>query len=350
MKIKGKVITGLLIGVFMLGNLTYAANISDADKEVVTVNGHKLTEQNLYDSIILNAGVTPALEVIDLKVLEEKYKDDSRLQDNVDRIYKEIEDASSENDRKITDLFALYGVTKKEDFIKKAGILLEAYRELARIDTAYDDIFTKQEKEYVYKYKISGKAKMYHILIAPEISFEDAMDEKLLNEAKAEAYKKTEEVIKELDEGLSFGDAVKKYSANQLNDTGLIGEYTVESARLAGVPQVITNATFQLEDKQHSTSPIESEYGYVIVYAEYTEPKKPYEEVKNEVAQILYDLYSTNNQFTADYALILFRDNNGLNIEDNILSREYANTRLNTRKSYLHFDPEEANQFGNMGF
>lgn len=350
MRLKRKVVVSAVLSFLLVTQGANAANISDKDKTVVTVNDKKLTEENLYDSLALNAGYTPGLEVLDYKVLSEKYKDDSRLQKILDEKYDEVKEANKEDDKDLKKEFASYGVSNKEDYIKKSGLLLAAYRELISIDTAYDTIFTKEEKDYIYKNKFSGQGKIYRILISPKISSIDANDESKINSAKADALKTAESVVSDLNKGTSFQDAVKKYSDDKVNDTGLIGDYNVDSAKKANVDQAIINAAFALENKKYTTTPIETQYGYEIVYIEYSKEKKSYDELKNDIAKILYDMYKGNNQYIGEYMLTTYRANDKLNIYDQTISKSYANVEIQNRKSYIQFDPEAANQYGNMGY
>ncbi|MDL2211773.1 peptidylprolyl isomerase [Erysipelotrichaceae bacterium OttesenSCG-928-M19] len=351
MKINKGIVAGFLACSMLFSHAIYASEITDKDKTVVTVNDKKITNQSLYDSIVLNSSYGPALEVLDMKFLSEKYKDDSRLQTIIDEKYAEVKEAYQEDDPDLKQEYASYGVSNKEDYLEKSGLILEAYRELAAIDTSYDKIFTKEEKDYVYKHKFSGTGKIYHIVISPKISVDDAMDETLLNNAKAEALKSAESVVADLDKGMSFQEAAKKYSDDKLTEDGYIGEYDVDSARSAGVDQSVSNAAFQLEDKKYTTNPVATKYGYEIVYIEYTKEKKTYDELKNDIAKKLYDLYQGNNQYITEHALMLFRDGNDISFNDTIMSREYANALIQARKSYVQYNPEDAaNQYANLGY
>ena len=346
MGIKKKAIAGFILATFVLASSALATNISNADQEVVRVNGERITEQDVADVILFNAGITPALEVLDFKVLQELYANDPRLQEMIDERFQMVLDRLEAQERTIEEEFEAWAVDSKEEFLIKANIILESYRQLARIDTAYEEIFTQQEKDYIYKWRISGTANIYHILIAPEISFLDSLNEELLNDKMAEARQQAESIITELNDGLSFSEAISRYSDNKTNENGLIGNFNVNTAREANLPQVIINEAFQLENQQHSTSPILTPYGFMIIYVEYTEEKPTYEESQKEIARILFDLYQGNNQFTGEYAMILFRDNHRINIDDDFMSVIYANNRLNIRRSFLHFDPTAQQNFG----
>lgn len=350
MEIKKKLLTSVALGAIVLsqtGVIDAAAQIEDKDSVFMSINDKEVKEQELYDSITLNASYGPALEVADMKVLKAKYQDDSRLEKIIDEKYNQYKEENKEDDADLKKAFASYGAMDKDDFIDKSGILLQSYRELASIDVAYKEIFSKKEKDYVYNNKFSGDADIYHLLVAPKISSVDNGDEAKTKKAKEEALASAEKIIAEIKGGLSFEDAVKKYSDDKSNDTGKLGNYNVDSARKANIDQAIISEAFSLKDKEYSVKPVEGTYGYEIVMVKVTRDKETYENLKADVAKKLYDIYNGNNNNIGEYTMDMFRSDNKLEFSDQAMSKAYANKKLNSRKSYTQFDPNnQENQFG----
>lgn len=347
MNMKKKIAGSALVAVLAVNIVTASTSLKDGDKEVINVNGTKHTNQQLFDQVKYNAGYTPALEVLDSKVLEAKYKDDKRLSGEVESQYKEKEDALKQANSSMSDEFKLYGVSNKEQYITKGGIRLAALRKLAAMDQAQSAIFSKQEMDYVYNNYFSGTGEIFHILISPQISGTKYGDETEINKAKSEALKQAQTVIREItDKKISFGDAVKKYSANKINDTGSLGSYDVNSARSAGIDKGLVNAAFALKNEEVSAQPIETEQGYEIVMVKYSKEKAKYEDIEKDVAKKLYDIYNTNNPNIQNYALDLFRSDNKIAFSDNAYSKQYANSVIQNRVSYQQYDPNNANNFG----
>lgn len=350
MRQKRRVLMGFMLSFAVLANgttLVNAAKLYDENKEVINIDGVKKTEKDLNDAISFNSSYTPSLELADFKVMSKKYEKDSRLKSVIDKKYKELLDASKDTDKNLKNAYQLFGAKDKDDFIKKSNILLDSYRELAAMDAAYDNLFTKEQKDYMYKYKFSATNKIYHLVVSPNISYIDSTDEKKLDAAKAEALKKAEAAIAELNKGTAFKDVVAKYSSDQLNADGYLGEFDVNSATEAKLDASIKLAAFQLEDKKYTTTPIETKYGYEIVYVEEVKAKKSYDDVKNEIKSKLYDLYTTNNTNTKDYALTIYRNDHDIVFEDNNYSKAYANTVIQAKKSYVQFDPnQQQNPYG----
>lgn len=342
MQIKKKIITGIALTAVLFTQTNFvsaASQIEDKDSVFMTVNGQNVKEQELYDTITLNASYGPALEVVDLKVLKEKYKDDSRLEAMINEKFDKAKTEVKDEDPQMKAAFASFGAVDKDDYIDKSGILLDSYRELARIDTSYNEIFTKAEKDYIYNNRFSSTADIFHILISPKIAVENNGNEEVTKKAKAEALAKAEKVIKEINSGLSFQDAVKKYSDDQSTVDGKLGNFDVTSARKAKVDQAIINEAFSLKNKEVSAKPVLGTFGYEIVMVNITKEKESYDNLKNDIAKKLYDIYFENNKNIAEYSMDLFRSDNKLAFMDNVLSKAYANSKLNTRKTYTQFDP-----------
>ncbi|MEG0686693.1 MAG: peptidylprolyl isomerase, partial [Erysipelotrichales bacterium] len=246
--------------------------------------------------------------------------------------------------------FASYGVDNKASYIKKADVRLGALRELAAIDTAAQKLFKQEEIDYIYDNKFSGTAKISSILIEPKMSAKDNGNNGLTDKAKAEANKEAEKVISEIKGGLSFKDAYNKYSADKTLENGYIGTFNVEQAHTAQLENPVIKEAFSLKDKTSSTTPVETSRGYEIISVEYTVPKKSFEDVKNDVNKMLFDLYQGNNNFTREYVLDQFRADEKIEITDEVQSKQHANSVLQNRKSYTTFDPEAQNNGLNYGY
>ncbi|MDR1781744.1 MAG: peptidylprolyl isomerase [Bacilli bacterium] len=331
----------LLIIVFLSVNIN-AASIDNGDKEAINVNGTAITNQEIYDELINTGSYTDILNVLDYKAMNAQYEKDSRLPALIEKYYQE-----AIKDNNVTELYNLAGVKTKEEYIEQAGIKLKALQELAAMDTAYDKIFTKEQKDYVLNNRLSGTITIYHILIAPEVKLSDSGNDSVINQAKQDANKKAEEVIQKLNSGTKFSDAVKTYSDDKTNNDGKIGTYTIMEANKAKLDPNIIKAAFSLKDKTYTTQPIDTKYGYEIIYVEVNKAKPTGDEAKNDVARILYDMYTGNNPYTEQYALSLYRRANDLSISDNMLSKQYATSNLSTKSYFVTYDPSQAySQYG----
>lgn len=337
-------INKIILSIFLLvGLFTFTINASEIknpDEVIVSVNNKDLTNKDYYNLIALRSGIDPALSVIDLMVLEEKYADDTRINKIIDQNYQAFLDSLKDSKQSLSDAFALYNANNKEEYIRNSGILVNSYRQIATIDAAYDNIFTDAEKDYIFKNRFSAKRAIYQILIAPEIGLNSSETE--ISNAQAKALQKAESLSNQVSDLNSFKQLAKENSSDRLNEDGYLGTFDVNQARDAGMEQAIVNAAFALENNSVS-KPIKTMFGYVILFVENQSDEIVYNDVKNEIANILFEMYSGHNYNIESYALTLFRKDNKINIFDNQLATSYANFEIEARKAYIQFDP---NQYG----
>ncbi|MDR3215524.1 MAG: peptidylprolyl isomerase [Bacilli bacterium] len=335
----------LVLVLFVLLSTTInAAVITNGDKEAFSVNGQSINNERIYNEILGTTSYQYLLDVIDFKVMSEKYAKDSRLNDYLNDQYE-----AAIKDQDIKNLYDLVGAKDKEDYLLKAGIKLNALRELASMDAAYNKVFTDYQKEYVYEHKLSGEIKIYHLLVSPEITINDSNDPKKKEQALAKANTKAQQAISDLNNKMSFKDAVKKYSSDLLSEDGYLGTFTIDTAKSKQLDQSIINEAFSLKNKTYSSKPINNKYGYEIIYVEDIKPKVTPEQAKNEISKILYNMYNNNNPYLRSYALMLFRKENSLSLMDNQMSKQYANEIIKSKGTYLTYDPNN-NPYMNYGY
>lgn len=320
-----------------------ASEINKPDEVVVEVNDKKITNQDYYDSISLQVGLDPALSVLDLKVLEEKYKDDPRLEAIIDENYQAFLSSLEENNQSKSDAFALYKAKNKEEYLINSNILVNSYRRLAAIDSANEHIFTDQEKEYIFQHRFSPKMAIYQILIAPDVKLDSSEEE--IETAKAKALQKAEEISGEISDLASFKKLAKEYSSDQSNANGYLGTFDINEAYQANMERALVNEAFSLEDNSFSKKPIETMFGYAIVYVEYKSDTIEMADVENEISDILFDMYFGHNNNIENYALTLFRKDNKIEIKDDYFASVYANMEIEARKAYIQFNPEDYSQY-----
>lgn len=322
----------IILGVFLMLLVGYqvkaAANINDPGKVLFSINNKTYNNEAVYNAMYDAKGFQSMLNKLDNKYFGQKYAHDSRLAEHKEDKIKLI----NANKDKLSN-FRLYNAKNINEYLARSNEMTNVYRELASIDGAYDKIYNKSDIDYIYQNKISGTAKISHILITVNPDSTEIDSTKALNEARNKAL----EVIEKVKKGQTFVDAVIENNRGN-NKAGFLGLYNVDTAKGAELDQNLITAAFKLKDKEVS-EPIETSHGYEIVYAEYTEPKPTFEQAKNEIAQKLWDIYSAQNPFFKAYALVKAREIAGLNIDDPSFKSQYANTLLQTKAQYVQYNP-----------
>ncbi|MGP3560569.1 MULTISPECIES: peptidylprolyl isomerase [Geobacillus] len=220
-----------------------ACNNGDSEAIVETENG-AITKDEFYNEMKERVGKTVLRDLIDQKVLSEKYK---VTDEEIDREIERIKEA--------------YG-TQYDLIVQQNGenVIREMIKlDLLRTKAAIEDIKVKDEelKEYYENYK--PKVRASHILVK---------DEKTAKEVKAK-----------LDKGEDFAKLAKEYSqdpgsASNGGDLGWFGP--------GKMVKEFEDAAYQLKVGEVS-DPIKTDYGYHIIKVTDKEKKKSFNEMKDEI-------------------------------------------------------------------
>ena len=347
MQKRKKVVVAAMVAIASASIINAAVDttISHGDQPVLTVNGTTLTNQDLFDNLRVFNGFTAALEAIDSKVMEEHFGGDARLSGIIDELYAQREAQAQQAEQPMQDLYNLYGAANKDEFVQRSGIRLNALRRLAAINQSADSIFTNQEVNFVYDNFFSGTGQVYRILISPDVSSTQLANLQGITDGMQASLQEAQGIIQRINDGeLTFETAVAEYSADKTNN-GYLGTFDINSAREAGMTNLVANQVFALGNEQVIAHPILTQFGYEIYMIRYTQEKPALEDVRDQVNARLFQIYANHNPFIQNYALDLFRSANNINFHDSEFARTNANMVIQNRLSYLQFNPN-APQFG----
>ena len=88
-----------------------------------------------------------------------------------------------------------------------------------------------------------------------------------------------------------------------------------------------------LEVNTYSKTPVESSYGYHIVYKIEQKEKPSLEDVKSDILDTLYEEKIQANSKLYTETLFIIREENGLKFEDSILKEKYETYKTNALKN-----------------
>ena len=161
-----------------------------------------------------------------------------------------------------------------------------------------------------------------HILIIPEVKDTMSDDEKA--KAKEEALAKAKLLINQLSESKDLEKDFTELAKKESNDTGsaseggLISNFTNES----GLVEEFFNASKDLEVSKMTTEPVETQFGYHIIYKVSQNEKPTLDSVRDKViSKLTTDALAKEN---ATYVYwIGLREKYNLNIYDDAIKSKY---------------------------
>ena len=322
---KKKLIVLALCTLLISGCGSKIPKLSNGDEAVVTLkDGQMISANDLYNEMKDDYALEALVNMVDKKILEDKYKD-------------QLDDAKRTTDTYMSQLESIYGdsleetiqsqtkFSSKEAF--KDSVYVSNLRNLAILDYCKDQVPDKDVKAY-YKDKIVGDIKLSHILITPAVT--DAMTDTEKSKATSEAKEKAQMIINEL----------KKVKKNEVNDkfSELAAQYSMDESTkdnggslgfinkktLSSDYDELVSAGYKLKDGEYSASVITTELGYHVILRTESKEKADLETVKDEILEELGQKYLTENPIAQVKGLQEVRKEYKAEIVDSKIQEQYA--------------------------
>ncbi len=283
------------------------ATLKDGTQPVAKIDGLTVTADDLYTDMKEVYSISSLLEKIDNKILEKKYPETDEMNDELK--------SEAEN---YYNVYEQYYGTSKEDFLKNNGFGSEAaFLEYLRLDyrrNKYTEdyaksLITDNEIDKYYKDSVFGDINTKHILVRVE---ESATDEE-----KEKAKKLAEEIISKLNDGKTFDEVKEEYK-----DSTTYEELGYKSYN-ASLESAYMEEMQKLSDNSYSKTPVETSYGYHIIYRIDQKEKPSLEDVKEDVIQILADKKIADDTNMSYISLDKMRKDAGLKFTDTVLEKKY---------------------------
>lgn len=338
---KKKIVVLALFVTLLSGCGSKIPTLSNGDEAVVTLkDGSMISANELYEAIKEDYALNAMVNLVDKKILEDKYKD-------------KVEEAKEYADNTVSQNEAVVGEQLLSLVQQQLGLpTIEAWKDqlylsylqnLAIEDYCKEQIKDKEIKKY-YDEEIVGDIKVSHILITPEVS-NDMTDKEKAN-AETEAKEKAEAIISELNKtnkkeiADKFAELAKEKSMDETtkDNGGSLG--FINKDTLSSEYAKLVDEAYKLKDGNYSTKVVTSEIGYHVIYRSETKEKAALEDVKEDIITKLAAEYLSKNSIASVRALQAIRDEYKLEIVDSELKAQYAED-IQNRLNYLQ---EQDNQ------
>ena len=305
----------VLACVFLLAGCNNV-KLTNGENAVVTFTEGGISSDELYNSLKESYGAERLMNLIDSKLLNEKYETTTEEKSYINQTVKSTKEAA----KKVNADFNLYltyyyGLKNESEF--RDYLSLNYKRSLWAKEYAEETVTEKQIKEY-YETEVVGDIDASHILIT--VDTKDGATEEEKKSAEQKAYDKAKEIIEKLKKGEDFSKLAKEYSkdsttASKGGSLGKInkGDYADE----------VFEALKNLKDGSYSTSPVKSSYGYHIVYRTSQDKKAELnDELTKEIKTTIGKEIADESGFSVK-ALKALREKNNMKFEDTELEKEF---------------------------
>lgn len=283
------------------------AKLENGLEPVASIDGLTVTAEDLYEDMKEIYSVNNLLDIIDNKILEEKYPE-------TDEMNTELND-QAEN---YYNMYNQYYGYSKEEFLTKSGFGSErAFIEYLRLQyrrTQYTDDYIKEqitdkEIEKYYEDKVYGDINTKHILVKVSSSATD--------EEKKEAENLAKEIITKLNEGKSFDEVKDEYKDK------ITYEELGYKAYNASLESAYMEAMQKLENNSYTKEPVQTSYGYHVIYRIDQKEKLALKDVKEEIITSLVSEHKSKDTSVQYKALDKMREDAKLKFTDTVLEKKY---------------------------
>lgn len=339
---KKKIIVLALCVLMISGCGSKIPKLSNGTEAVVTLkDDQKISIDDLYAELKSDYALEALVNMIDKKILEEKYAD-------------QVEDAKEETESIMSQLEQQYGDQLLEMVQQYTGYpTIEAYENAyylsylknLEIDEYCQKQITDKEIEKYYKEEVVGDIKISHILVSPEVT--DDMTDEEKKTAETEAKKQIESIINELN-NTKAGDVEKKFAelakshsddATTKDNGGSLG--FINKDTLGSTYDELVTAAYKLKNGKYSTKVITTELGYHVVLRLESKEKAKLDEIKDTIIDTLAKEYLNENKVASVKALQEMRKNYDVKIVDSELQEKYSTYIQNQLNYYEQAEETE---------
>lgn len=316
-----KLLISMLLVLLLVTSCGKVPVLENGQEAVITSKAGDISVDDLYEEVKSKYALNALINMIDYKLLEEKYPESDDEKEYIKSQLEQLE-YSFENSYYVQyypnfKSFAkdYYGVSNM-DAVEEI-ISLQYKKNLYTEDYA-KTLVTDKEIEKYYKDTVIGDIKASHILIKAD--YAEGASEADIKKAYEEALKKANEVLTKLKNGEKFEDLAKTYSQDGTkNDGGNLGWFN-----RGEMVTEFEEAAIKLEKGKYTTSPVKTKFGYHIILKTDQKDKPELKDVKEDIIDTLANDKISADENMQNKALIELRKEQEIEIHDSELNKQYS--------------------------
>lgn len=288
-----------------------------SSKAIVGLEDGEVTVNDFYKEI-KNDNISRLIDMIDHKILDEKYKKTDEEDEEVKKQIDSIKQYYTDEDTFNQVIRQYFGASDEEEL--DTILRLEYKRQKAVEDYVEKNLSNDEIKKY-YEENIKGDMSAKHILISVDTTSDASDDEKA--EAEEKALEEAKKIIKKLNDGEDFDKLAKKNSDDKATASkgGDLGSFSYDD-----MVEEFSKACSELEVNEYTKEPVKTSYGYHIILKTKQEDKPKLSKVKSDVKEKLREQKLNDDPTLYYQTLISIREDNGITWNDSTLKKEYKET------------------------
>ena len=318
---KKKYLLLLLCLPLLVTGCKYEPKLVDGKEVVVELNGKQFTAEEFYEEMKEVNGTGVLINLVNNYITEKELTEEME-KDALEEAQAQYDSYYAQSGKDWNSFLSYYGYSSSDAFLKD---LQDSYKQSAVLENYLKtDVIKEEDINEYYENDIFGEVTVRHILIKPDV--DDDMTDTEKEEAKRKALEEAKDIIKKLGNTENVEEKFIELAKDESDDTtasegGLIENFTNES----GLVEEFWEASLKLENGKYTTEPVETEFGYHIIYKVSQKEKPSLEEVKEKVLDnLVKELLSEKNANLIYWAGL--REKYNMVINDEVIKDTYDST------------------------
>lgn len=317
---KKKYLLLLLCLPLLVTGCKYEPKLVDGKEVVVELDGKQFTAEEFYEELKDINGTGVLINLVNNYITEQELTEEME-KEALEQAQAELESYKAYYGDEWNNVLVSNDLKNEKDFLNsledsyKQSLVLEKYLET--------DVIKDEDIQEYYDNDIYGEVTVRHILIIPDVDDDMTSTEK--EDAKAKALEEAKKIIEKLDRAENVEEKFIELAKEESDDTtasegGLIENFTNEN-----MDESFWEASLNLEDGKYTTEPVESQYGYHIIYKISQKEKPSLDDVKDKIIEnLINELLSEKNAGLVYWAGL--REKYNMNILDEVIKDSYDST------------------------
>lgn len=294
----------------------HKVELKDGKEVVASVDGNKITAEELFDELKSQYGTNTLINMIDDFIADTEIEDSDEATKYAKAQVASMKQQYEAYGYNFSDVLAQYGYKSEDDLV---DVYTKSYKKEEVVKNYLKEHkVTDDEIQKYYDEEIYGDYSAKHILIKSTATSDMTDEEK--EKAEKDAKAKALEVVQKLNDGAEWSTLVKEYS----EDTGSVdSDGLIENFTKGDVVDSFFNATVGLKNNEYTKEPVKSTYGYHVILRISATEKPSLEDKKNEILDALVENYLDNEDNLYNTTWVEIRKSYNLEINDSTIENGY---------------------------
>lgn len=286
-----------------------------------------ISVEDLYTEMKDKYAISILVDMIDEKILNQKYEDSEEQKDQTESQIKTWLQTFGSESILLQRTQSAFGISTMDGLREYLGL---QYKRGKAVEDYAKSIVSDSEIQKYYDDEVFGDIRARHILIKSDATSSMTDAEKANKEE--EALNKAKDVINRLNNGEDFETLAKELSQDESNKEigGDLGYFSKGK-----MVTEFEDAVKALQNGEYTKEPVKTSFGYHIILKVDQKEKTSLDSIRDDIIETLAEDKLTDDPTLQITAMMKLREEYGMNIQDDVLKTQYEQLMTQQKESLL---------------